>query len=298
MTGSLHDAIGPDTSQGVDALMARIAESFDALPRQLKCVASWIEANRSMVMVLRITDMSTACGVPAPTIVRFAQRFGFAGFAELQAVFRDEYTGANGITPSYRERIRRLIRDTPGMWPAAAAAREFIGAIRASVDELEASFDADRFEAAVALLESAGTIYVVGVRRSFAAASYLSYALQHTSKRVALVSGLGGMYRQQIRSAGKDDVVVAFGFAPYGDETRRCVETARRRGAGCLIITDSLFSPLVEYASASLFVKESSAFSFRSLTSTLCLCQALFFALACRLESGAPGSPEADYHDD
>lgn len=298
MNVGIHNTIRTSRSQGVEALMARIAESFDTLPRRLKCVASWIEANRSMVMVLRISDISTACGVPAPTIVRFAQRLGFAGFSDFQAVFREEHTGGNGVVSRCRKPIQCLGSEPLGIMPAVDSAREFIGAMRASVDELEASFDADRFAASIAMLEAASTIYVVGVRRAFAAASYLSSALRQTSKRVALVSGMGGMYRQQIRGAGSDDVLVAFGLPPYASETLYCVETARRRGASCLVITDSLFSPLVEHASISLFVKEPSAFSFGSPTSTLCLCQALFFALACGLESSADGFPEADNHDD
>jgi len=34
-----------------------------------------------MVVVRHVTGMSITCGVPAPTIIRFAQRFGFAGSA-------------------------------------------------------------------------------------------------------------------------------------------------------------------------------------------------------------------------
>ena len=43
-------------------------------------------------------------------------------------------------------------------------------------------------------------------------------------------------------------------------------------------------SPICAGASATLLVKEASAFSFRSLTNTMCLCQGLFIALASRLE--------------
>lgn len=90
--------------------MRRSAESFDALPRELTRVTPRIEANRSMVP--RIAGMSTACGLPAPTVVRFEQRCGFSGFAVWQAVFRDEDAGGSGITPGYRERVRGLNRDT------------------------------------------------------------------------------------------------------------------------------------------------------------------------------------------
>jgi hypothetical protein len=47
-----------------------------------------------------------------------------------------------------------------------------------------------------------------------------------------------------------------------------------------------------------LFVKEGSAFAFRSLTSTICLCQALFIALAYRLELTVEESKETGGYDD
>ncbi len=43
-------------------------------------------------------------------------------------------------------------------------------------------------------------------------------------------------------------------------------------------------SPLAALASATLVVHESSTFGFRSLTSTMCLAQSLFIALAYRTE--------------
>ena len=72
----------------VDELMQRIADDYDALPRQLKSVATYIEQHRSNVMMDRTSDIASACGVHPSAVVRFAQRFGFSGFSDLQAVFR------------------------------------------------------------------------------------------------------------------------------------------------------------------------------------------------------------------
>jgi DNA-binding MurR/RpiR family transcriptional regulator len=63
-------------------------------------------------------------------------------------------------------------------------------------------------------------------------------------------------------------------------------------------VTDGQLSPLARHASVRLFVKEGSAFAFRSLTSTICLCQALFIALAYRLELNVEESREAGGYDD
>ncbi|SAL83339.1 transcriptional regulatory protein [Caballeronia choica] len=284
--------------QNVDELMQRITEAYDTLPRQLKSVATYIEQHRSNVMMDRTSDIASACSVHPSAVVRFAQRFGFSGFSDLQAVFKQAYAGQSGSPQSYQQRIRKLIDEKAGKVSGVSVAREFIAASRTGLDELEAGLDDEHFEAAVKMLQQAENIYVIGVRRSFAVASYIVYALQHTKKRVHLVSGFGGMYREQIRSVRKGDVVVAISFAPYGKETQYCVRAAQHHGAKTLVITDSQLSPLARHASAHLFVKEGSAFAFRSLTSTICLCQALFIALAYRLELNVEESKETGGYDD
>jgi DNA-binding MurR/RpiR family transcriptional regulator len=284
--------------QSVDELMQRIADAYDSLPRQLKSVATYIEQHRPSVMMDRTGDIASACGVHASAVVRFAQRFGFSGFSDLQAMFRQAYAGSGGAQQSYQQRIRRLIDEKAGDASGVSVAREFIAASRTGLDELEAGLDDAQFEAAVEMLSQAENIYVIGVRRSFAVASYIVYALQHTRKRVHLISGFGGMFREQVRSVKKGDVVVAISFAPYGKETQYCVRAAQHQGAATLVITDSQLSPLARHAGASLFVKEGSAFAFRSLTSTICLCQALFIALAYRLELNVEESKETGGYDD
>ncbi len=291
-----RDAIGE--IQSVDALIQRITDSYDALPRQLKRVATYVEQHRSKVMVDRTSDIANACGVHPSAVVRFAQRFGFSGFSGLQTVFRRAYTGQSASPQSYQHRIRKLIDEKTGRLSGGSVVREFIAASRNGLAELEANLDDAQFEAAVRMLQQAENIYVVGVRRSFPVASYIVYAMQHTAKRVHLVSGIGGMYREQIRSVSKGDVLIAISFAPYGKETLYCVRAAQRRGAKTLVLTDGQLSPLTRHASARLFVKEGSAFAFRSLTSTICLCQALFIALAYRLELKLEESREAGGYDD
>src|ERR1700761_8264061 len=114
----------------VDDLMQRIADNYESLPRQLKSVATYIEQNRGSVMVDRTSDIAASCGVHPSAVVRFAQRFGFSGFSDLQAVFRQAYTGQGVSSTSYQQRIRKLIDEKPGTLSGGAVAREFISASR------------------------------------------------------------------------------------------------------------------------------------------------------------------------
>ncbi len=268
----------------VDELIKKIAAAYDSLPRQLKRIATYIEEHRWRVMVDRVGDIAEACKVHPSAVVRFAKHFGFSGFSELQEIFRRAYTEQVAPIQSYQQRVRKLVKSNRGRLRGSEIAREFIEGSRQGLDALTAGLEPNAFDEALELLVKAKTIYIAGVRRSFAPASYLAYALQHTRKRVILAPGLGGMYREQISSIRRGDALVAISFLPYGKETQYCVRMARHNQAGALVITDSQLSPLARFASVLLLVKEGNAFGFRSLTNTMCLCQALFISLAYRLE--------------
>jgi DNA-binding MurR/RpiR family transcriptional regulator len=280
------------TRPSVDALIEKIAAGYETLPRQLKSIASYIEQHRSSVMMDRVSDIARACEVHPSAVVRFSKHFGFSGFSELQAIFRRAYTEQLAPIQSYQQRVRKLVKSNRGRLRGSDIAREFIEGSRHGLDELESGLDPEAFDAALDLLMKAKTIYIAGVRRSFAPASYLAYALQHTRKRVILAPGLGGMHREQISSIRRGDALVAISFLPYGKETQYCVRMAHHNKAGSLVITDSQMSALARFASVLLIVKEGNAFGFRSLTNTLCLCQALFISLAYKLELNLEQTPE------
>jgi DNA-binding MurR/RpiR family transcriptional regulator len=271
--------------ESVETFLAAVAAQYEALPRQLKAIAKHIETNRARMVVTRITDIAVACAVQPSAVTRFAQRFGFSGFSELQALFREAFSASTTPSASYAKRIRSLVdsRRSPKVEPGGVL-RQLLLANQGAIEDFSLHLDDQALKVAVGLLHDAEQVYIVGVRRSLAAAIYLSYLLQHTSKRVHLVSGLGGTFAGQMRSIGKRDLLVAISFAPYGRETLACVRIAHTRGARLLSITDSGMSPVARDAHAHLLVKEASAFSFRSLTNTLCLCQGIFIALASSLE--------------
>ncbi|GAB3392294.1 MurR/RpiR family transcriptional regulator [Azotobacter armeniacus] len=287
----------------VELLQQLIGAEYEALPRQLKRIAGYMSQQSGRVMVDRVSDIAQQCEVHPSAIVRFSQRFGFKGFSEMQALFREAYTDKATPIQNYQQRIRRMIANRSHKASSGELARECINATRSGLDRLAQELDEAAFDKAVNLVAEAENVYVVGVRRSFAVAHYLVYSLQHTNKRVHLVSGLGGGYREQMRSVREGDLVVAISFSPYGKETQQCVRAARRHKAHTLVITDSQLAPLAKHASALLLVNEGSTFAFRSLSSTLSLCQALFIAVAYRLEIsveeiGAPGGFEDGEPDD
>ena len=279
---SLRRAPVPDTSAG--ALLAAIRTEFASLSRQLKLIARYVEEHRDQIGLDRIQDVARISGVQPSAVIRFAKRFGFSGYTEMQKIFRDGI--AQQIAPSrnYQARIRSVIDAAQGQLSSADIADEFIGGSIAGMQEFKRDLHSSTFDDAVALLVDAPSVWVMGLRRSFAVASYLAYALQHTDKRVELVSGIGGMVEGQVRGMRAGDVMLVVSFSPYAEESLQCARLAAARGGRVLAITDSQMSPLAALSTVTLVVHESSTFGFRALTNTMCLAQSLFIALAYRTE--------------
>lgn len=279
----------PVSNPAAEQLLADIADAFDSLSRQLKQIARYVEQHRDHIGLDRIQDVAQRCEVQPSAVIRFAKRFGFSGYTEMQKIFRDGI--AQQIAPSrnYQVRIRRVIEQVQGQMSSADIADEFIGGSIVGMQELKRDLHSTVFDDAVALLAATQSVWVVGCRRSFAVAAYLTYALQHTDKRVELLSGLGGMYEGSLQGVRVGDVIVVVSYSPYAEESLECARVAVGRGARLIAITDSQMSPLAAMASATLVVHESSTFGFRSLTNTMCLAQSLFIALAYRTE--LPSAP-------
>ncbi len=281
--------VRPESNPAAEQLLADIGDAYPSLSRQLKVIARYVEQHRDHIGLDRIQDVAQRCEVQPSAVIRFAKRFGFSGYSEMQKIFRDGI--AQQIAPSrnYQVRIRRVIEQAQGRLSSADIADEFIGGSISGMQELKRDLHSTVFDDAVALLAATDAIWVVGCRRSFAVATYLTYALQHTDKRVALLTGLGGMYEGHLRSVRPGDVIVVISYTPYAPESLECARVAVGRGAHLIAITDSLMSPLAATAAATLVVHESSTFGFRSLTNTMCLAQSLFIALAYRTE--LPSAP-------
>jgi DNA-binding MurR/RpiR family transcriptional regulator len=271
----------------VEQLIRRISDEYEALSKQLKIIARYIEQHKDHIGLDGIQQVALQCDVQPSAVVRFAKHFGYSGFSEMQAIFREGISRQLAPSRTYQSRIRDIISsDKAGSnnLSSTEIASEFLTGSLAGMQELKNSIGTPNFKKAVDLLAASDCIWIAASRRSFPVAAYLDYALQHTDKRIGLVTGIGGMQLGQMRSVRKNDVMIAISFSPYAEETVSVAKLAVERGAKLIAITDSLMSPLAKMAQTSLIVQDNSTFGFRSLTSTMSMAQSLFIALAYTLE--------------
>ncbi len=256
----------------VKAFEERLLEVSESLPKRLRQCADYVAANKDRIAVSTVAEMAEGAGVQPSAFMRFCQIMGFSGFSEMQRLFRETFVGG---WPDYSTRLQHLREKAEGS-PSALLA-EFVEAGRASLESLLKTVDPHHLEEAVATLARANMIHIIGLRRSFPVASYMSYAFEKMNVPAMLHSAVG---RLDSRNAIRDgDVVLAITFAPYSVETIDLVEAVSARGIPVVALTDTIVSPLRKFDAITLSVSEVDFGAFRSLSATLCLAITLSVAV-------------------
>lgn len=259
----------------IEAFQARLVEISDGLPKRLLQCAEFIGLNTDRIAVSTVAELSAAAGVQPSAFMRFCQLMGFSGFSEMQRMFRDTYKQR---WPDYNTRLENL-RASGSDSPSALLA-EFVEAGRASLSNLAVTIDPGQLDRAVDALVKAPTIHVIGMRRAFPVASYLTYAFEKMEIPSMLHDGVGKFNLRHALRPG--DALVAITFAPYTEDTVEMARYARDAGHQVVAITDAMNSPLHRLGSIALLVSELDVGAFRSLSASLALALSLSVAVGTR----------------
>lgn len=277
MTEETTATTAPATAE---ELRAAILDRYDSLSKRLQQIARYVLDEPNEMALETLAVISERCGVQPSAIVRFAKTFGYPGASQMQRLFRDGLlSGHAGL--GYGERVRHfneaVARKSEG---GADVLGEFVEGNTLALQNLTQTVSEQEMKEAVALIDRAETVYVVGFRRSFPVASYLAYSLQQVNKRTLFIDGVAGLTKQQVQTIGPRDLLIAVSYHPYAEETVQAVDMATQRGARILSISDSLVSPIAKPAELVLHVRESEVRTFRSLAASICLAQALVIGFA------------------
>ena len=270
-------ALGYTRPATYEELRAVLSSGTIHFPRRLRQVAIFLWQHPGDVALGTIVQVAEQAGVQPSTLVRFAQIFGYAGFSDLQGIFKEHIKGSwpEGRSRDGADRVE----------PAQGNAHlhfmhGLVAASHASLGRIGDNFDIDGFERMVALLGEADLIYIIGSKRAFAVTAYLSLTLSQQGVRNVLVDNVGSTAFDQVACIGSGDAVLAVSFSPYNSITPDLVAVAHERNARIVTITDSTFSPLVGLSDIWIEVIEDDFAGFRSLAATLTVGMALVHGIA------------------
>ena len=229
-----------------EQLKGDLSRAYPGLSPQLQSIATFALENPQDMALDTVARLAKGAGVQPSALVRFAQALGFEGFSGLQRVFRTRLVERSNHSPglrNYRERIEAFRAAHAKSGPLAVL-DEFIGDGIASLEQLHEHVTGADLQGAVKILAAAQTIYVLGHRRSFPVAYYLSYALTQLELRAPLLDAVGGMLKEPARLIGPKDALLVVSFKNYTPEVIEIAKECHARKVPVIAITDNALSPL------------------------------------------------------
>jgi len=250
-------------------------------------VASFALDNPDEIAFGTAASIAGKAAVQPSTLVRLSQALGYQGFSDLQQVFRSRLRER---VLNYDERLQQLRAHAAGGSRVGLILDGFLDSAERSLAEARQTLEPERIERAVEILAEAETIYLVGLRRSFAVAGYMAYAMGKLGIRNVLVDGIAGLGPEQLGFVTARDAVVAISFTPYASETVALTQAARAKSAKIVSITDSAFSPIAPIADLWFEMVEANFEGFRSLAATMALAMSLSVAIAQKRGEAEPSA--------
>ena len=280
-----------------EGLRTQLVARSGTLSRRLAQVAQFFLNHPEEVAIHTLVRLADQAQVPPATITRFAKELGFAGFAELQDVFRQRLLGPRLLGPrlsgprltyaarmadgGHKEggpRIGDAELDQPGHVFAS-----FVEAAVQSLLRIEAGLDRSQLDGFIAVLGACEAVHVAAARGAFGLGAYMVYGLSNIGKRAHLMDNIGAMRAEQAFAIGPNDALLVMTFDDYTPETVEVARMAAHAGRKVLAITDNELSPVAALATQVLYVNEARLGHFRSQVPAMVVCQSIIVSLGRRL---------------
>ncbi len=259
-----------------EALRQRLRNRFEQLSPHLQRIARAALEQPNNFALQTVVAIAGELGVQPSTLIRFAKEFGYSGFSEMQRIFRHRLIEG---APGAREEI--YARQTmPGQATDFGALLDgCVDALIASLEDVRRNAAPEALGRATAMLRDADHIYIAGLRRSRAIASYLAYGLTRSERPCSLLDFGSGMAAEQVASMRPTDLLVAIAFTPYSQAVVDITLDTHLSGKRILVLTDVPESPLARHADMAFFVDHSVPSQFRPISGAIALVQTLMTAL-------------------
>ena len=249
-------------------LLATIDQKMKYLSKGHKKIAAYIIENYDKAAFMTAASLGQKVGVSESTVVRFAGELGFKGYPELQRELQQMIKSK--LTAVQRMQVSENL--IGGSDVIQSVLTRDIELIRATAEQTSRT----AFREAVASINTAKRIFILGARSSAALANFLAFYFHLVFESVTVVdtSGAAEMFEQMFR-IGKDDVCIAISFPRYSKQTVNALRFASDRKANIIAITDTEKSPIAPFADHLLVARSSMASVVDSLTAPLSLINAL-----------------------
>ena len=253
-------------------ILQKIEASMPGFSKGQKAIGNYILEHYDKAAYMTALKLGSTVHVSESTVVRFAIELGFDGYPDLQR--------------SLRELIRARLTSLQRI--EITNDRISDNEILEKVMELDiektrntvATIDKTAFNAAVDDIIKAKRIYIMGMRSSSSLAVFLNFYFSMIFDDVRLVNSTSrSEIFEQLFRIGPEDIIIGISFPRYSKRIIQAMEFAKEQKAMSVAVTDSMDSPLAEFADHTLVARSEMASFVDSLVAPLSVINALIVAI-------------------
>ncbi|MER8466537.1 MurR/RpiR family transcriptional regulator [Mesorhizobium sp. M1396] len=260
-----------------------LVERFDNMPPQLRVAARFVLDHPKEVALMSMREQAHQAGVSHSTMMRLARLLGLEGYEDMRGLYARALRETIAGEPA-RQGIEQ--RGDPGYSTVGVVA----DTLAAQISSLGEYTNAIQIVAAADLLARSRDVFGLGSRSAYPVASHFVHVMSFLAggdRKVTLVGEMAGQGLDALQHAGRGDVLLAVGMAPYERTTIDVARQAARQGVGVIAITDSSVSPLTRIARETIIVTSNSQSFFRSMAPAFAAVELLAALTAARSETDA-----------
>lgn len=249
-----------------------IAAASERLTPTERRIAEAVLAESTLLAFGTVSDLAAKVGTSRPSIVRFATKLGFTGYADLQAHVR------SGMSAQLSRPSQRIRHQDASLAPARSAQT----AALASVFE---ALEGGRLASLAAPLVSAKRVWILSGESSRAGAHTLLSGLSMLRPDVHLLEEQ--FTGRDLASATSGDAAVVFDYSRYRRHSITGARILAGIGVDLVAITDGPLSPLAALTDNWCTIKVPAIGPFDSSLPSVALAELLVAQVATELQDAA-----------
>lgn len=218
-----------------------IREKYNTMSKSQKKIANYVLGHPNDIALYSAAEFGSKIGLSESTVIRFAYSLGFSGFVELQKLVREQFFIKESSLSTYQQAKLGIPKELSFHKQVMEQDRESILITMNQIEE-------NAYHAAIQHLSNANTVYVLGLRSSHSAATWLSFSLGLVKENVHLMRPETEDTIRTITQMDENSVVIIISFHRYLKETIQMAELIRKQKSYIIGISDSLLAPIHVYS--------------------------------------------------
>lgn len=253
------------------SILERLASDLSDLTPEARKVATYVLENPLDVGVSTVREIAEAAQVKPNTVVRMARQFGFEGYEDFRAPFREAIRNGAADFPD-RARWLQDIRKSDDLGGLYA---DMVQDMLRNLEETFAGISADQLKAAATAIWNSRNVFVLGVGVHNSNARNFTYLASTGMVQIQAIPKPGSTPVDDLAWANERDVLIAITCKPYRTEVVEAVKIARAQNMTLVCLSDSPASPILREADHGFVVSVDTPQFFPSSTSIIAVLETL-----------------------